>query len=193
MATTKILSAKENYINNVRPTLMKDFDIKNINAVSKIEKITVNVGIGSILQRSGDKKPNQIVENITKITGQKPIVTKARKSVSNFKLREGMPNGVVVTLRGPRMYDFLDKLTKIIFPRIRDFQGISSKSFDKFGNYTVGLKEHTVFPEINPDELLSTHGLQMTFVMSGNNRDENYQLLLQLGFPFKEAKKQLTN
>lgn len=182
----KALLPKERYEKEIVPKLMKELGIKNKNAVPKLNKITVNAGLGTIYT-SGTKDFSEFVENFRLITGQQPIINVTKKAISNFKLREGMPNGISVTLRGKRMYDFIEKLVHIVFPRVRDFRGISPKSFDGNGNYTVGLKEHTVFPEINPDDLVKIHGIQVCINTSANNNEEGSALLKAFGFPFKKA------
>lgn len=182
----KELTSKERYEKELVPQLMKELGIKNVNAVPKLNKITVNAGLGS-MYTAGSKDFSEFVENFRLITGQTPVVNLAKKAISNFKLREGLPNGVSVNLRGKRMYDFIEKLVHIVFPRVRDFRGISDKSFDGNGNYTVGLKEHTVFPEINPDDLVKIHGIQVCINTSAQNDDEGKALLKAFGFPFKKA------
>lgn len=169
----------------IAPKLKEELKLKNVNAVPKIKKITLNVGIGSIIQK-GSKDFSFVVDNITKITGQKPVVIKARKSISNFKVREGNPVGVVVTLRGKRMYDFLNKFINITAPRIRDFRGFPKNSFDGHGNYSLGLKEHIMFPEINPDDVLQIHGIQITISTSGVTDEKAVKLLEGFKFPFKK-------
>ncbi len=169
----------------VAESLQKELKISNKHLVPKVEMITVNVGVGSLVQR--DKKAlDEVVENVTAITGQKPVVKKSRKSISNFKLREGMPVGVSVTLRGEKMITFLNKLINIVFPRIRDFRGFTKKSFDGQGNLSIGIKEHLVFPEINPDDLVTIHGIQITIKTSTRDDEQAYHLLRAFGFPFKE-------
>lgn len=184
----KELTPKERYEKEIVPQIMKELGIKNINAVPKINKITVNAGLGS-MYTSGVKDFTEFVDNFRLITGQKPVINNSKKAISNFKIREGMPNGVSVTLRGKRMYDFIEKLVHIVFPRVRDFRGISPKAFDGNGNYSVGLKEHTVFPEINPDDLVKLHGIQVCINTSAKNDDEGRALLKAFGFPFKKSKR----
>jgi large subunit ribosomal protein L5 len=176
---------KTQYKEVVAPKLKKDLGLKNINAVPKVKKITINVGIGSIIQSQG-KDISHIQENLAKISGQKPIITKTRKAISNFKVRENMPVGLVVTLRGQRMYDFLNKLINITLPRVRDFRGLSAKAFDGNGNYSLGLTEHVVFPEINPDDVLHLHGVQITITTSATNDEDAKALLSAFNFPFKK-------
>jgi len=181
-------SLQERYKKEIAPQLQKDLGIKNINAVPKPEKIVVNIGLGSYLKVTKDFEP--IIENIKLITGQKPVVRKAKKAISNFKLRQGVPIGLSVTLRGTRMFDFLNKLVNIVFPRMRDFQGISTKIFDGKGNCTIGIREHIVFPEINPDEVSRLHGLEITIVTTAKDDKGGKALLRAFGFPFKKEGKQ---
>lgn len=176
----------ERYQKEIAPQLMKDLGIKNPMELPRIEKIAVNVGAGSYLNRIGKKSPEEIEEAIAKITGQKPVVRKARMSVSNFKLREGMPVGVCVTLRKDQAYDFLDKVINIVFPRVRGFQGVKRNIFDKNGNCAIGFTEHTVFPEISVDDSRRIHGVQFTVVFSTKNKEHNQKLLEAFGFPFKK-------
>jgi large subunit ribosomal protein L5 len=182
----KAVSPKERYEKEIVPKLMKELGIKNTNAIPKLNKITVNAGLGT-MYTSGTKDFSEFVENFRLITGQNPVVNKAKKAISNFKLREGLPNGISVTLRGKRMYDFVEKLVHIVFPRVRDFRGISDKSFDGNGNYSIGLREHTVFPEINPDDIVKIHGIQVCINTTAKNNDEGRALLKAFGFPFKRA------
>lgn len=169
----------------IAPKLKEELKLKNVNAVPKITKVTLNVGLGTYLQKNG-KDYSHVVENITKISGQKPVLTKARKSISNFKIREGQIIGIKVTLRGKRMYDFLSKLINITLPRVRDFRGISAKAFDKRGNYSLGLKEHIVFPEINPDDVLHLHGVEIIISTTAKNDKDAFKLLKAYNFPFKK-------
>lgn len=179
------MKLKERYYKEILPAVQKELGIKNVSAVPKITKVIVNAGLGSAYT-SGTKDFSEFVENFKAITGQTPVIRKSTKAISNFKLREGLPNGVMVTLRGERMYDFINKLVHIVFPRIRDFRGISNKSFDGRGNYSVGLKEHTVFPEINPDDLSKIHGLQICINTNAKNDKDALALLTAFGFPFKK-------
>ncbi|MBL0338634.1 MAG: 50S ribosomal protein L5 [Rhodospirillaceae bacterium] len=172
---------KENYYNVIRPKLMKDFGYKNVMQTPRLEKIVVNMGVGKAAQDS--KKINTAVEELTLITGQKPVVTKARKSIATFKLRQGMPIGCKVTLRGNRMYEFLDRLVTIALPRVRDFRGISGKSFDGAGNYSFGLKEQIVFPEINYDKIDQIRGMDIIIVTSAKTNDEAKALLKAFDMP----------
>ena len=172
---------KENYYNVIRPKLMKDFGYKNVMQTPRLEKIVVNMGVGKAAQDS--KKINTAVEELTLITGQKPVITKARKSIATFKLRQGMPIGCKVTLRGNRMYEFLDRLVTIALPRVRDFRGISGKSFDGAGNYSFGLKEQIVFPEINYDKIDQIRGMDIIIVTSAKTNDEAKALLKAFDMP----------
>jgi large subunit ribosomal protein L5 len=176
---------KEKYNKEIAPALMKEFGLKNTFEVPKINKIHINVGIGSYLKNSKDY--SYIIENIELITGQKPVLRKAKKSISNFnKLREGDPNGITVTLRKEKMYDFLYKLINIVAPRIRDFRGFPDKSFDNNGNYSLGLKEHTIFPEIKLDDMVKSHGIEITIVTNVNSKEKTKALLEKFNFPFKK-------
>lgn len=184
MATTKDLQTR--FKEEIAPELQKTLGIKNPMAIPKVTKVTISAGIGGYMQRH--KNADLVVDNFSKIAGQKPVLTKAKKSVSNFKTRTGMVIGATVTLRGKKMYDFLNKLVNIVFPRVRDFRGISPKSFNGTGNYSVGFKEHTVFPEISPDDVMNLHGVQVNITTSARNDEEGRELLKALGFPFKQTK-----
>jgi large subunit ribosomal protein L5 len=152
-------------------------------ALPRLEKIVVNMGVGSAVAEK--KNLEDAVAALTQITGQKPLVTKARKAIAGFKLREGLAIGCKVTLRGARMYEFLDRLVSLALPRVRDFRGLDPNSFDGQGNYSLGLSEQLVFPELNPDKFTRVQGMNVTIVMSGHNNDESRELLRALGFPFK--------
>jgi large subunit ribosomal protein L5 len=184
---TKLQTLQEKFTGELVPVLKETLKIENINAVPKVKCVKINVGLGPYI--AAKKDYSDIISNIAAISGQKPIVTKARKSISNFKIREGMPVGITVTLRGKRMYDFVSRLVNITFPRIRDFRGIPLKGFDGHGNYTIGISENTVFPEINPDNIEKIHGLQVTIVTSAVNDKDGLELLKTLGFPFQKQKK----
>ncbi len=175
---------KKQYREQVVPALKEQFGYKNIMQVPKLEKVVLNVGYGRNLKDTG------FIENIEKtlrvITGQSPVHNKAKKSISNFKIREGMKVGISVTLRGQKMYDFIDKLTSVTLPRVRDFRGINPKSFDKTGNFTLGFKEHIAFPEIKGDSIEKIHGLEVVINTSANTKEEGQALLEKLGFPFKK-------
>ena len=175
---------KTKYREEVLPALQKEFDHANVNNVGGVEKIVVNMGVGDAARDS--KILDGAIADITAITGQKPQVTKARKSIAQFKLREGQPIGCHVTLRGDRMWEFLDRLLSTALPRIRDFRGLSPKQFDGNGNYTFGLTEQTVFHEIDMDKIDRVRGMDITVVTSATTDDEGRSLLRQLGFPFKE-------
>lgn len=175
---------RERYKNEVAPTLMKSLNLTNVMQVPRIKKVVVNVGVGEALDNP--KALEATVEDITKITGQKPVITKARKSIAAFKLREGRAIGVKVTLRGERMWDFLDRLMNVALPRVRDFRGVPTDAFDGRGNYTLGLREQLVFPEIDYDKIDKLRGLEITIVTSARTDEEGRQLLKLLGMPFKK-------
>src|SRR5712672_1200413 len=170
---------KELYLKTVVPALTKEFDYKNPMAVPKIEKISLNVGMGEATQNS--KLIDGAVNELTAIAGQKPVITKARKSIAAFKLRENMPIGCAVTLRGDRMYEFMDRLVNVALPRVRDFKGISDKGFDGRGNFTLGVKEQIIFPEISIDKVAKINGMDITFVTTAGTDEESFELLKALG------------
>ncbi|MBV6479397.1 MAG: 50S ribosomal protein L5 [Ignavibacteria bacterium] len=170
------------YREKMVPELMKKFNYKNIMQTPQLKKININVGVGAATQDA--KLIDSTVKEIEAITGQKPTVVKAKKSVSNFKLREGMNIGVRVTLRNARMYEFLDRFINVSIPRIRDFRGLSDKSFDGRGNYSLGIKEHIIFPEVNVDNVSRIFGMDITFVTSAKTDEESLELLKQFGLPF---------
>jgi len=174
----------EKYKKEVAPHLQKKFGYKNIHQIPRLLKINLNVGVGEAIQDS--KNLEGAVNDLTVISGQKPVVTQARKSISNFKLRKGMKIGARVTLRGWKMWEFLDRFVAVAVPRIRDFRGYSDKSFDGRGNYSLGVKEQIIFPEINVDKIDKIRGLDVTFVTSAQTDEEGYELLKALGFPFKK-------
>lgn len=178
------MTLSERYQKEIRQKLQKDLGLKNINSVPALEKIKVNIGIGTYMRNSKDY--SEIAENITMITGQKPVVSKARVAISNFKLRVGMPVGLSVTLRKQKMYDFMDRLVNIVLPRVRDFQGVSPKSFDQKGNYSLGLKDCSVFPELDIEDIAKIHGLQITITTTAKNPEQGKALLTEMGFPFKK-------
>ena len=182
--TTEIPRLKARYREEIVPALRSEFDIANIMQVPGLTKIVVNMGVGEAARDS--KLIEGAIRDLTAITGQKPAVTKARKSIAQFKLREGMPIGAHVTLRGDRMWEFLDRLLSLALPRIRDFRGLSPKQFDGRGNYTFGLTEQVMFHEINQDKIDRSRGMDITIVTTATNDDEGRALLKQLGFPFKE-------
>ena len=175
---------KEKYSKEVSPALMSKFNYKSIMQVPKVEKIVINMGVGDAVQNS--KALDAAVEELTIITGQKPVVTKAKKSIAGFRLREGMPIGAKVTLRGDRMYDFLDKLIAIALPRVRDFRGVSKKAFDGRGNYTLGVKEQLIFPEIDYDKVSKVRGMDIVIVTTANTDEEARELLTAFGMPFQK-------
>ncbi len=172
----------DKYNDSIKDTLMKKFEYKSVMQVPHLDKIVVNVGVGDAIEDK--KRIDEVVEEISMITGQKPIVTKAKKSIASFKLREGEPIGVKVTLRGIRMYEFFDKLVSISLPRVRDFRGVSKNSFDGRGNYTLGIKEQLIFPEINYDKVNKVRGMDIVIVTTANSDEEAYALLKELGMPF---------
>jgi large subunit ribosomal protein L5 len=176
---------QEKYQTEVRDQLMKEFSLGNVMQVPRLEKIVVNVGVGSETQ-DNSKALDAAVGDLTIITGQKPVVAKARKSISNFKLREGKPIGVKVTLRGQRMWAFLDRLVNVALPRVRDFHGVPSESFDGRGNYTLGLREQLVFPEIEYDKIDKVRGLEITVVTTAADDEQGRRLLALLGMPFSK-------
>ena len=175
---------KEKYTNEVVPFLVERFKYENIMQVPRLEKIVLNMGLGS--SKENPKAIESAVKELETITGQHPIVTKARKSIANFKLREGMNVGVKVTLRGEKMYDFLDKLISVSLPRVRDFQGISNKAFDGRGNYTLGVKEQLIFPEIDYDKVTKVRGMDIVIVTTANTDEEARELLTNFGMPFRK-------
>ena len=175
---------QEKYENSVRAELANKFAYKSSMQIPKVEKIVINMGIGDAV--ANVKVLDDAVEELTLITGQKPVVTKARKSIANFKLREGVAIGCKVTLRGERMYEFFDKLVSVALPRVRDFRGLSKDSFDGRGNYTLGIKEQLIFPEINYDKVLKIRGMDIVIVTTANTDEEGRELLKELGMPFKK-------
>lgn len=187
MAETKKISTlrlQEFYKNEVVPTLMKSQGYKNVNEVPKVEKIILNAGLGDVKENS--KSFNKAVEELATITGQQPKIITAKKSVANFKLRQGMKIGAKVTLRGRNMYEFLDRLISVAFPRVRDFNGLSTKSFDGRGNYAIGVKEQLIFPEISYDKIEKIRGFDIIIVTTAKSNDEAKVLLETMGLPFKK-------
>jgi len=175
---------KEKYKNEIAPALAKEFDIKNPMAIPRIEKIIVNMGLG---EASANAKILDVAtEELKAITGQKPVITKAKKSIAAFKLRQGMSIGTMVTLRGSRMYEFLDRLISIALPRVRDFRGISGKAFDGRGNYTLGIREQLIFPEIDFNKVDKTRGMNISIVTSAPNDEQARSLLKSMGMPFRQ-------
>lgn len=174
---------KEQYYADVLPALRTEFDLKNVMEVPRLKKIVVNTGMGEAIQNS--KVLESAMADMAAITGQKPKLCRARLSVAAFKLRQGMPVGAKVTLRGERMWEFYDRLVNVALPRIRDFRGVPTKSFDGRGNYTLGLKEHTIFPEIDYDKATETFGMDITIVTTAKNDEQGFMLLKQLRMPFR--------
>lgn len=178
---------EQKYLDEIRPALAEKIGRKNIHSLPRLEKVVINMGVGSATQ---DKKHlEDATSAMTLIAGQKPVITKARKSIAGFRLREGTPIGCKVTLRGRRMYEFVDRLLSLALPRVRDFRGVNSKAFDGQGNYSLGLTEYVVFPELNPDKFTRTQGMNIVFVTSTDSDDEGRELLRMFGMPFKEDKK----
>ncbi|WP_028324442.1 50S ribosomal protein L5 [Desulfatirhabdium butyrativorans] len=174
---------KQHYEEIIVPQLMDAYKYKNRMQVPRIEKIVLNMGMGMAIQNA--KLMDSAIEELSGITGQKPVITKARKAIAAFKIREGMSIGCMVTLRHDRMYDFFNKLVNIALPRVRDFRGVSGKAFDGRGNYTLGIKEHTIFPEINYDSIDQTKGMNITIVTSATSDEESKALLKMMGMPFR--------
>ena len=175
------------YTETVRPKLTQQFDFTNPHQVPQLEKIVLNVGVGEAIKQP--KALDSVVDELARITGQQPVRKKAKKSIASFGLRQGQEIGCAVTLRGARMWEFLDRFISIALPRVRDFRGISTKSFDGRGNYSLGIKEQMIFPEINYDEIESIHGMDITFVTSTNRDDVAFALLKELGLPFRTDEK----
>ena len=182
MTVTKDLKVK--YNEEVKDALKSQFGYDNVHQIPKLDKIVINMGVGEACHNS--KLAESIVAQLTKIAGQRAVITRAKKSIASFKLREGMPVGAMVTLRGERMYDFLQKLICVVLPRIRDFRGVSSKSFDGRGNYTLGLKEQSLFPEITYDEVDLVKGMNISIITTAKTDEEARALLAELGMPFKK-------
>jgi large subunit ribosomal protein L5 len=174
---------RKRYIEQVRPALMKELNLDNPMAAPRLEKVVVNMGVGEATQNA--KVMDPAVAELAQITGQKPIVTKAKKSIAAFKVREGMPIGAMVTLRGDRMYEFLDRLLNVALPRVRDFRGVSTKSFDGRGNYTLGIHDQLIFPEIDYSKVEKLKGMNITIVTTAKSDDEARALLRQIGMPFR--------
>ena len=175
---------KEMYVKDVAPALMKKFEYKSVMQIPKLEKIVINVGCGEA--RENSKALDAVVSDLKQITGQAPVICKAKKSVANFKLREGMAIGAKVTLRGDRMYEFLDRLFNLALPRVRDFRGINPNSFDGRGNYSMGIKEQLIFPEIEYDKIDKVRGMDICFVTTANTDEEARELLTLMGAPFSK-------
>jgi large subunit ribosomal protein L5 len=179
---TRMVRLKQKYDEQVVPAMKSEFGYKNSMQVPKLEKITINVGLGEATQNI--KALDSTVAEITAIAGQKPVITRAKKAIANFKLREGVPIGCMVTLRRDRMYEFLDRLIHIALPRVRDFKGVSDRSFDGRGNYSLGLREQIIFPEINPDKVDKARGMTVTITTTAKTDPEGRALLKHLGMPF---------
>ncbi|HLR59569.1 MAG TPA: 50S ribosomal protein L5 [Pseudogracilibacillus sp.] len=177
-------SLKEKFNQEISPSMVEKFNYKSVMEVPRIDKIIINMGVGDAVQNS--KVLDNAVEELALITGQKPVITHAKKSIAGFRLREGMPIGTKATLRGERMYDFLQKLVDVALPRVRDFRGISNKAFDGRGNYTLGVKEQLIFPEINYDDVGKIRGMDISIVTTAQTDEEARELLTQLGMPFKK-------
>ena len=175
---------KEKFKSEVTPALMSKFEYTSVMQVPKVDKIVINMGVGDAVQNT--KALDAAVEDLQIISGQKPVITKAKKSIAGFRLREGMPIGTKVTLRGERMYEFLDKLISISLPRVRDFRGVSKKAFDGRGNYTLGVKEQLIFPEIDYDKVSKIRGMDIVIVTTANSDEEARELLTQFGMPFQK-------
>jgi len=175
---------KEKFVKEVTPALMSKFNYKSVMQVPKLDKIVINMGVGDAVANA--KALDNAVEELATITGQKPVVTRAKKSIAGFRLREGMPIGAKVTLRGERMYEFLDKLVSVSLPRVRDFRGVSKKAFDGRGNYTLGIKEQLIFPEIDYDKVSKVRGMDIVIVTTANTDEESRELLTQFGMPFQK-------
>lgn len=175
---------KEKFVKEIAPALQQKFAYKNVMQVPRLEKVVVNVGVGEAIQNP--KAIDSAVEDLMKITGQKPIVTRAKKSIASFKVRTGMPVGTKVTLRGERMYEFVDRLLNVALPRVRDFHGVSDKAFDGRGNYTLGIKEQLIFPEIEYDKIDKLRGMDIVFVTTAKTDEEARELLGMLGMPFRK-------
>ncbi|GAB6064394.1 MULTISPECIES: large ribosomal subunit protein uL5 [Deferrisoma] len=174
---------KERYRQEVVPHLMKKFGYRNVMQVPKIEKVVVNIGAGEA--KDNPKLLDQLVEDLAAITGQRPVVTRAKRSIANFHLREGMPVGCRVTLRGDRMYEFLDRLINVALPRVRDFKGVSGKGFDGRGNYTLGIAEHVIFPEVDLEKVEKVKGMNVSVATTAETDEEAKELLRELGMPFR--------
>ena len=177
---------KELYFKEIQSNLKQKFGFKNAYMSPQLQKIVLNMGLG--LDGSDSKIVKSCQEDLAKIAGQKPVITKFKKSISNFKTRKNTKAGLKVTLRKDKMYEFIDRLVNVALPRIKDFRGLSAKGFDKFGNYTFGIKEHIIFPEVNFDKVDKIRGLDITIVISSRNRDHSYELLKKLNFPFKNER-----
>jgi len=177
---------RERYDKDIIPRLMDRLSLKNKMAVPKLTKICLNIGFGKAATENNAKAIEQCVNDLTTISGQKAVITRSKKSISNFKLREGMQVGCRVTLRGPVMYEFLDRLVNVAIPRIRDFRGVSPRAFDGRGNYSLGIQEHTIFPEVDADRVDYMHGMDVTICTTARNNQQAFELLKEFGMPFRE-------
>lgn len=175
---------KEKYLKEVVPALMQEFKYRSVMQAPRLEKIVLNIGLGEAIQNP--KALDAAVSDLMAIAGQKPVITRAKKSIAAFKVRQGMPIGVMVTLRGPRMWSFLDRLMNLVLPRLRDFRGVSRRSFDGRGNYSIGLREQIVFPEIDYDKVDKLRGLEVVIVTTAPDDEQGYALLKRLGMPFRD-------
>lgn len=175
---------KEKYTKEVVPNLKKEMNYPNVMAVPKLKKVVINVGLGKILRNGDDIK--SITEDFENIVGQKPVITKAKKAISSFKIREGMPVGMMVTLRGDRMYEFLDRLSNVVLPQVRDFRGLKKTAFDGKGNYSIGIREHIVFPEVTRDNIKTIFGMEVNIATTAKTDEEAMKLLKELGLPIVE-------
>jgi large subunit ribosomal protein L5 len=175
---------KEKFVSEISPALMSKFNYKSVMEVPKLDKIVINMGVGDAVANA--KALDSAVEELTQIAGQKPVVTRAKKSIAGFRLREGLPIGAKVTLRGERMYQFIDKLVSVSLPRVRDFRGVSKKAFDGRGNYTLGVKEQLIFPEIDYDKVSKVRGMDIVIVTTAKTDEEARELLVQFGMPFQK-------
>ncbi len=180
------MDLKQIYLKKVVPELIKKFNYQNKMAVPKIEKVVVNSGLSRGTTEKNSKYVDMVTKTVAQITGQQPVKNLAKKSIAGFKIREGMPVGISTTLRGPKMYDFIDKLVNIALPRIRDFRGLKRQSIDQQGNLSIGLKEQVVFPEINQESLEATHGLQVVITTTTQSKEKALELFRLLGFPFRK-------
>jgi len=176
---------KEKYVKEVAPTLMKKFDIKNVMQIPKVDKIVINVCVGKAASENNIKLLDMAVDELSLISGQKPTITRSKKAISNFKIRADQPLGCKVTLRGDRMFQFMERLFMVTFPRVRDFRGVPTRSFDGRGNYTLGIKEQIIFPEINFENVQSIHGMDITFATTAKTDEQAKELLRLLGMPFR--------
>ena len=178
-----MIRLKEKYIKEIIPEMEKEFGYKNNMAVPRVTKVVINMGLGKFLRDGSKDDLEKITKDFTDIAGQKPVITKAKKAIAGFKIREGMPVGLMTTLRGVRMYEFLDRLISVALPQIRDFRGLSKKAFDKNGNFNIGIKEHIIFSEVNKDDIKHILGMEISVVTTAKTDEEAYKLLKGMGFP----------